>query len=248
VFDLTGRVALVTGAGQGVGAGIARSLASQGAAVGVNDLVLERARATADGIAGSGGKAAACAFDVGDTNAVTAGVAEIEAELGPLDILVNNAGVPPGMGVVKFRETRPADWKAYIDLNLYGVMNCCKAVVDGMCDRGWGRIITISSGAGTTGLNLGVSAYAAGKGGGISFMRHLALETAEFGVTANTLALGLIDNQADPSITEHLARTIPAGFCGQPEDIGPCCVYLASNEARWMTGQTIGLNGGSTTS
>ena len=102
--------------------------------------------------------------------------------------------------------------------------------------------------AGTTGLNLGVSAYAAGKGGGISFMRHLALETAEFGVTANSLALGLMDNQADPSVTEHIARSVPAGFCGQPEDVGHCCVYLASDEARWMTGQTIGLNGGSTTS
>jgi len=127
-------------------------------------------------------------------------------------------------------------------------MNCCKAVVDGMCERGFGRVITISSGAGTTGLDLGVSAYAAGKGGGISFMRHLALETAKFGVTANSVALGLIDNQLDPGVTEHLARGVPTGFLGQPDDIGPFCVYLASNEARWMTGQTIGLNGGSTTS
>lgn len=248
MFDLSGRVALVTGAGQGVGAGIARSLASQGAAVAVNDLVRERAQASADAITESGAKAAAFAFDVADHAAVEAGVAEIESGLGPLGILVNNAGVPAGMGLRKFRETAPADWKVYIDINLYGVMNCCKAAVDGMCERGWGRIITISSGAGTTGLNLGISAYAAGKGGGISFMRHLALETAEFGVTANTLALGLMDNQADPSVTLQIARSVPAGFCGQPEDVGPCCVYLASDEARWMTGQTIGLNGGSTTS
>jgi 3-oxoacyl-[acyl-carrier protein] reductase len=248
LFDLSGKVALVTGAGQGVGAGIARSLASQGAAVAVNDLLPDRAQATVAAIASDGGRAEAFAFDVSDAETVQAAMGPIEATLGPVDVLVNNAGVPAGMGVVKFRDTDPADWKALIDLNLYGVMNCSKAVIDGMCERRWGRVITISSGAGTTGLNLGVSAYAAGKGGAISFMRHLALETAEFGVTANTLALGLIDNHTDPSITRQMARSVPVGFCGQPEDIGPCCVYLASNEARWMTGQTIGLNGGSTTS
>jgi len=248
MFELSGRVALVTGAGRGVGAGIARSLAASGAAGAGNDLNVERARETANTIAQSGGKAAAFAFDVIDYAAVETGVAAIAAELGPLDILVNNAGVPDGMNVVKFRDTKPEDWKRYVDLNLYGVMNCCKAAIDGMCERGFGRVITISSGAGTTGIDLGVSAYAAGKGGGISFMRHLALETAKFGVTANSLALGLIDNQLDPGVTEHLARSVPVGFLGQPEDIGPFCVYLASNEARWMTGQTIGLNGGSTTS
>ena len=248
MFELSGRVALVTGAGQGVGAGIARCLAAQGAAVAVNDLHVDRARATADAIAEAEGKSAAIAFDVSEYAAVASGVAEVETALGPIDILVNNAGVPADMGIAKFRDTSPEDWKAYVDLNLYGVMNCCKAVIDGMCDRGFGRIITISSGAGTTGLGLGVSAYAAGKGGGISFMRHLAIENARSGVTANTLALGLIDNQVDASITEHIVKTIPAGFLGQPEDVGPFCAFLASNEARWVTGQTIGLNGGSTTS
>jgi NAD(P)-dependent dehydrogenase (short-subunit alcohol dehydrogenase family) len=248
VFELSGRVALVTGAGQGVGAGIARCLAAQGAAVAVNDLQLDRARATVNSIEAPGGKGAPVAFDVSDYAAVSAGLAKVEASLGPVDILVNNAGVPAGMGVTKFRDTRPEDWRAYIDINLYGVMNCCKAVVDGMCDRGFGRVVTISSGAGTAGIDLGVSAYAAGKGGGISFMRHLAMETARFGVTANTLALGLIDNQLDPGVTEHLAKNIPVGFLGKPEDVGPFCAFLASNEARWVTGQTIGVNGGSETS
>ena len=248
MFDLSGRVALVTGAGQGVGAGIARQLAARGAAVAVNDLQLERARKRADQIASSGGKAAAFAFDVRDFAAVEAGVEAVALELGPVDVLVNNAGVPPGMGIVKFRDTRPEDWNAYVDLNLYGVMNCSKVVIDGMCERGWGRVITISSGAGTDGLNFGIAPYAAGKGGGISFMRHLALECAEFGVTANSVALGLIDNQPDGGPAEVFAASVPVGILGQPDEIGAFCVYLASNEARWMTGQTIGLNGGSSTS
>jgi 3-oxoacyl-[acyl-carrier protein] reductase len=247
VFDLSGRVALVTGAGQGVGAGIARVLAARGAAVAVNDLHPERAEATASAIAAGGGRAVAVAFDVTDFAAVSRGVAAAEQALDPLDILVTNAGIPAGMGVKPFRETEPAEWQPYVDLNLYGVMNCCRAVIDGLCERGWGRIITISSGAGTQGLDLGVSPYAAGKGGGIGFMRHLALECAASGVTANTVAIGLIDNQRDPGVTEHLARTIPVGRLGQPEDIGALCVYLASQEASWMTGQTIELNGGSRT-
>lgn len=247
MFDLTGRVALVTGAGQGVGAGIARMLARQGAAVVVNDFWKERAEATAASLSEEGARAAAIPFDVTDIDAVRDGFAAAEAALGPVEILVNNAGVPPEMGVKPFREMSPDDWRPYVDLNLYGVMNCCHAVIDGLCERGWGRIITISSGAGTIGLGLGVSAYAAGKGGGISFMRHLAIESAKLGVTANTIAIGLIDNQDRPEVTEHLARTIPVGRLGQPDDIGALCVYLASEEAGWMTGQTIELNGGSVT-
>lgn len=247
MFDLSGRVALVTGAGQGVGAGIARTLARQGAAVVVNDLREDRTKEAVAALTDEGARAAAVAFDVTDVEAVREGFAVAEAALGPVEILVNNAGVPPEMGVKPFRETTPADWRAYVDLNLYGVMNCCHVVIDGLCERGWGRIITISSGAGTIGLGLGVAAYAAGKGGGISFMRHLAIESARHGVTANTIAIGLIDNQQQPELTEQLARTIPVGRLGQPDDIGALCLYLASDESAWMTGQTLQLNGGSVT-
>jgi NAD(P)-dependent dehydrogenase (short-subunit alcohol dehydrogenase family) len=132
-------------------------------------------------------------------------------------------------------------------VNLYGVINCSRAVINGMCERGHGRIVTISSGAGTVGLNLGVSPYAAGKGGGLSFMRHLALETARYGITANTLAIGMIDNHADPSVTAHLAKQIPVGRLGRADDIAALCLYLASDEASWITGQTIEMNGGSVT-
>lgn len=248
MFDLTGRKALVTGAGQGVGAGIARGLARAGATVGVNDLHEERAAAVVKDIVESGGRAITSIFDVGDYASVEAGISALESSIGALDILVNNAGIPEAMGVQQFRESTPSAWRPYIDVNLYGVMNCSRAVINGMCDRGHGRIVTISSGAGTVGLNLGVSPYAAGKGGAISFMRHLALEAASNGVTANTLALGLIDNHADPSVTAHMAKSVPVGRLGQPEDMAAACLYLVSDEASWMTGQTIGLNGGSTTS
>jgi 3-oxoacyl-[acyl-carrier protein] reductase len=247
MFDLRGRTALVTGAGQGVGAGIGLALARQGARIGVNDLHVERAQATVERIARSGGQAVAIAFDVVDYEGARTGIETVEAELGPIDILVNNAGVPEGMTVQPFRESHPGEWRPYIDVNLFGVMNCCRVVINGMVGRGFGRIITISSGAGTVGLSLGVSSYGAGKGGGISFMRHLALENARHGVTANTIALGLINNQHDPGLTAHVAKSIPVGRLGEPEDVGALCAYLASNESSWMTAQTLQINGGSVT-
>ena len=247
LFDLTGKTALVTGAGQGVGAGIVRLLAGQGATVVVNDFVPERAEATVDAVTATGGRASAAPFDVTDLDAVRAAA----DAAGPIDILVNNAGNGGVGGMVPqpFREMDPATaWDGPIKVNLYGVLNCCHAVINGMVDRGWGRIITIASGAGTTGLGIGVSPYAAGKGGAIAFMRHLAIENAKLGVTANTLALGLMAGPAPPSeVTSGLARGIPVGRLGTPEDVGAACVYLASDEASWITGQTIELNGGSVT-
>nr|WP_249419617.1 SDR family NAD(P)-dependent oxidoreductase [Rhabdothermincola salaria] len=248
VFELEDKVALVTGAGQNVGAGIARLLAEQGAAVAVNDIRPERAADTVAAIEAAGGRAVAIGFDVTDHQAVAAGVAEVEGTLGPVDVLVNNAGNggAEGMRPTQFRESDPASWRGPIDVNLYGVLNCSHAVINGMCERGWGRIITIASGAGLVGLNIGVSPYAAGKGGAIGFMRHLAIENARYGVTANTLAIGLMTNE-DQSVTEALARQIPTKRTGVPEDIGYACVYLASPEAEWVTGQTIQINGGSVT-
>ena len=241
MFDLTGKVALVTGAGQHVGAGIARALAARGATVVVNDLVAERAASTVDAIRADGGSAEPVVFDVTDLAAVRAGA----ATAGQVDILVNNAGNAGASRMVPtpFREMDPADWGAPIEVNLYGVLNCCHAFVGGMCERGWGRVITIASGAGTVGLRLGVSTYGAGKGGAIAFMRHLAVENARLGITANTLALGLMQLPTGDG-TEALARQIPLGRVGRPEDVGAACVYLASEEASWMTGQTIELNGG----
>lgn len=246
MFELTGRVALVTGAGQGVGAGIARVLAAQGAAVAVNDRHADRAEAVASQIAEAGGKACVVPFDVTQRAEVTAAIGSLS--LGPVDVLVNNAGVPDGMGVTQFRDMDPEGWAPFIDINLYGVLHCTKAVIDGMCERGFGRIITISSGAGVVGIPMGISIYGAGKGGALAFMRHLALEVASTGVTANSLALGLMANAANADFTKAVARAIPVGRAGTPDDIGAAVAFLASSEAAWVTGQTIGVNGGSVTS
>lgn len=235
----------MTGAGRGVGAAIAAALASRGAAIAVNDLDAGRAAATVRSLNASGGRAAEAVFDVTDYAAVRDGVAAAEGVLAPFDIVVNNAGVPLNMAIRKFLESDAEDWRPYVELNLYGVMNCCRAIVGGMCERGWGRVITISSAAAVMGLNFGIAAYAAGKGGALSFMRHLAMETADRGVTANSVAIGLINNQSDPAMTTALARSIPTRRLGEPDEIAALCVYLASEEAGWMTGQTLHLNGGS---
>lgn len=245
MFDLSGRVALVTGAGQSVGEGIAQLLARQGAAVAVNDLVAERAEAVAESIRNGGGSACAAPFDVTNAEAVADGVREVKSTLGPVDILVNNAGIPPGMGVSSFREMNPDQWAQFVDLNLYGVLHCTRAVIEEMSENGWGRVINISSGAGQTGIRIGVSIYGAAKGAAISFMRHFASEVAGTGVTANTVALGIIDNHGDPTVAAELAKQVPVRKLGQPEDIAPAVLFLASNEASWITGQVLGVNGGS---
>ena len=221
MFDLSGRTALVTGAGRGGGLGIYTQLLAAGAQVLVNDLVPERAVAAATRL---GRGATPLAFSVADPEAVELAV----ASAGPIDILVNNAGIPPSMRPVTFREMRREEWAAYVDVNLFGVLNCVKATIDGMCDRGFGRVITISSGSGTAGQYIGVSLYGAGKGGGISFMRH---ETTD----------------ADRSVTASMARAVPVGRLGTGDDVGYTCVFLASDEASWITGQTIAINGGSLT-
>lgn len=244
LFDLTGRTALVTGAGQNVGAGVAKLLAAQGANVAVNDIDAHRAAAVVAEIVASGGEAATAPFDVTDY----ARVSEVVRALGAVDILVNNAGNAGAHTMVPkpFRDTEPEEWEGPLRVNVYGVLNCSHAVVSGMCDRGWGRIITISSGAGTRGVNIGVAPYSAGKGAGISFTRTLALEVAKSGVTANTLAIGLM-GMPDPKVTAGMARSIPVGRTGVPGDVAAACVWLASEEAAWVTGQTIELNGGALT-
>jgi len=231
-----------------VGAGIARYLAGQGASVAVNDIDQSRAQAMAVEVAALGVRSVAAPFDVTDYASVCAGVAKVEGALGPVDILVNNAGNAGAEAMVptQFRESEPETWNAAIRVNLWGVMHCCRAVVGGMCAREWGRIITISSTAGTTGTNIGVAPYSAGKGGGLSFTRTLAIEVARFGVTANSLAIGL-QTQLDPTVTEFFAATIPVGRTGKPDDVGAACVWLGSTEAAWVTGQTIEINGGSPT-
>ncbi len=242
----TTRTALITGAGQGMGLGIARRLAGAGARVLVNDVDPGRAEAAAAEIAGGGAEALPAPFDVTDAKQTQTAVAELDARCGGIDILVNNAGNAGTREVdqLSFRDMPIEHWDRYLRVNLYGVLHCTKAVLDGMCDRGWGRIVTISSEAGRVGLDIGVSVYGVAKAGASHLMRHLAREVSPHGVTANSISLGLMDNVPD-EFTARIIPTIPARRLGTPDDVGGAVAFLASDEAAWITGQTLVLNGGS---
>jgi NAD(P)-dependent dehydrogenase (short-subunit alcohol dehydrogenase family) len=248
LFDLSGRTALVTGATRDSGAGIARALAAQGAAVAVNGRRPAPAEAVCAEISAAGGTCVAALFDVTDREAVARGVRRAEEALGaPIDVLVHNVGIADDMAVAPFRQLDPSQWRAPLEVNLFGAMNCTHAVLDGMCERGWGRVVQISSGSARVGSPVGLSLYGSAKSAVEGFMRHLSQEVGRFGVTANTLALGVqADAVGGPGVEEIVAR-IPTLRVGRPEDVGAAVVYLVSDEASWMTGQTINLNGGSVT-
>lgn len=247
--QLNGKIALVTGAGRSVGLGIAQELAEAGASVAVNDLHEERAHAALAQLDARGGRVIAAPFDVASLDSVREGVARIERELGPIDILVNNAGIPQGVGATgPFIESDPAQWHFNIDLNLYGSMYCIRTVLPAMARRGWGRVIQISSGAGSRGVP-NVSIYSAAKAGIEGLLRSVAIEMARSGVTLNAIALGLMANtgerMSDSAYLQRIFSTIPMGRLGQPREVGACVVWLASDNAGYVTGQTIHINGGS---
>jgi 3-oxoacyl-[acyl-carrier protein] reductase len=250
-IDLSGHRALVTGGGQGVGRGIARTLAAAGAEVFVNDLVEERAAGVVAEIEADGGKGGTAVFDVTDWPAVEAKF----AELGLVDILVNNAGNAGtgGFGTpVRFVDTAPEDWATYLEVNLHGVMSCVHASLPAMTERGWGRIITIVSDAARSG-GAQMAAYSAAKAGAAGFSRAIASEVARYGVTANNIALGTMRTPAtdafwdDPSMAER-QKALMADYLvrrpGDPDDIAWMVATLASPRASWVTGQTIPVNGG----
>ncbi len=245
MFELTDRIALITGAGQGMGTGVAEALATQGAHVLVNDIEQGRAVGVAEQLREAGHSAESLVFDVTD-------LAEVQTAIAgrSIDILVNNAGNAgaESMKPRKFADTTPAEWAAPLAVNLDGVMNCTHTVLPGMIDRGFGRVIGVVSGAGTQGVHIGVAAYSAGKAGAAGLLRSVALEVARTGVTVNSIALGLMDNTGGTDVTSGLAKSIPTGRLGTPQDLGALCAYLASDEASWMTAQTIPLAGGSITS
>ena len=242
MFDLTGKVALVTGAGGnrvGTGAGIAQALASQGAHVIVSDVDEASATRTTATIRAAGGSATLAVFDVTDQSAVLSGVSAAVEVAGPIDILAAGAGGGP---IGLFDEMDPAVFEASVRLNLFGAVYCTRAVIGGMCERGYGRVVVVASAAGAVGLPMGVSAYGSAKAGLMGFIRHLAAEVGPSGVTANAVAPGLVTTHVEPSDPSSYT---PVGRTGTPADIGPLCVYLASDEAAWLTGQSIHINGGS---
>ena len=247
MFELHGKVALVTGAGQGVGRQIALQLGAAAGSGGVvvNDYVLDRAEAVAEEVRAAGGKALALQSDVSDHAAVKAMVERASSELGPIGVLVNNAGnAGAGRFAQKtFAEMVPEDWEPFIAVNLEGVLNCTHTFLPGMCERGWGRVITISSDAGRIATPIGVSVYGAAKAGAAHMMRHVAVEVAEHGVTANAIALGHMNTIGEP-FASQIIPTIPMGRLGTPEDAAAAVVFLASDEAGWVTAATIPVNGG----
>ena len=250
-IDITGRRAVVTGAGRHVGRALASALAQAGAEVGVNDLYEDRIEETIRLIRDSGGTAFPLPFDVTDAHAVETVLGDAGA-----DILVNNAGnagaeemtgVPP-----RLLDSKPGDWDKFFRVNLFGVMYCTRAVLPAMVERGWGRVITIVSDAARR-PQAGMTAYGAAKGGAAAFCRATAAEVGRNGVTVNCISLGTIpqaqwgggDEPAEMS--EHRQRALREYTLrrfGTPEDITGMVVLLASDRGSWITGQTIPVNGG----
>ena len=249
-LDLSGRRVLVTGGGQGVGRGIALGFAAAGAEVVVNDLDGERARAVVDEIEAAGGAGRVSAFDVTDFAAVDAAVGGLDR----IDVLVNNAGNAGAAGFGgrgAFVETGPADWEPFLRVNLYGSMHCSRAVLPGMIAAGWGRLVTIVSDAGRVG-DVGGAAYSAAKAGAAGLTRALARENGRYGITANNISLGTMRTEAteplwadpDNEAAKGILRSYVVRRPGDPDDVAGLAVYLASDHASWITGQTYPLNGG----
>lgn len=257
ILDLAGRVALVTGAGQGVGRQVALHLAQHNCGgVAVNDYHLSRAEAVVEEIRAAGGKAIAVQADVTDLATVKAMNEKIKAELGPVGILVNNAGnmgANPTADVRKpFWETGPEVWNQAIGVNLYGVINCAAAVIPGMLERkAPGRIITIISDAGRYG-DAGMETYAAAKAGAAGFTRSVARSLGRFGITANAVAIAATRTPTtEPAYadTERMKRIFEKYIIrrpGEPTDIANMVLFLASDASSWISGQTYPVNGGFT--
>ena len=246
MFRLDGRVALVSGAGRGLGLGVARALAAQGAKVVVNDYFPDRAAAAVQALRESGLTVCAAPGDITQADVRQQIVATARAEFGTIDILVHNAGVPPGMesSLRQFKDLTDEDFEKQLDLNLHAITGLTRLVIGDMADRGWGRIVIVSSESWRIGLKFGLSNYAAAKAAALGFMRQLAHEVGRQGVTVNAVSLGTMNNFGYDEIAKN---TTAVGRAGTPEDVGAAVAWLASNEASWYTGQTMALNGGSST-
>ena len=244
MFRLDGKVALVSGAGRGMGFGVAQMLAQQGATVIVNDFFADRAEAGAEALRSEGFKAFGAVADMTDREAVFAMVKNLLAEHGSIDVFVHNAGIPAqGWGYTPFLESPPSEWDAWLQLNLHGLMHASQAILPSMIERGWGRIIAVNSDAARTATGMGLCAYGAAKAAAIGFIRNLSGEVGRHGVTANALSLGTMNNWEG---SEQMARkNTSVGRAGSPQDVGAAVAYLASSEAEWVNGQVLPINGGS---
>ena len=249
-MDVPDKVALVTGAGRGIGAAIAAELAARGHRIAVCDVDRAAAADTAAAIAEQHDvKTAAVVADIADSAAVRAAIAETEAGIGPVDVLVNNAAIDV---LGRFVDSAERDWDRIIGVNLRGTITVTRAVLDGMIERERGRIIHIASDAGRVGSS-GEVVYSATKGGIIAFGKALAREVARHGITVNSVCPGPTDTALLGQVAEYsqrmyeaTVRAIPLRRVAQPTDIAGVVGFLASDAAGYLTGQSISVSGGLT--
>jgi 2-hydroxycyclohexanecarboxyl-CoA dehydrogenase len=254
ILDLGGRIGLVTGAGQGVGRQAALHFGASGAGgVVVNDYHAERAEAVAAEIEELGCKALPVQADVTDWESVSAMFESARQTFGRVDLLVNNAGNagadPTAVSPKPFWEQAPSDWGPFLNVNLFGVLHCVRAALPGMIEHQYGRIVTVISDAGRVGEpNLEI--YSGAKAGAAGFMRAVAKSAARYGVYANCIALGATRTPAITRMTdnEDVAKRVLSRYTirrfGEPEDAANLILFLASDAASWITGQTYPVNGG----
>ena len=241
MFDLTGKCALVTGASGGIGGAIARALHDSGASVALSGTRTEPLEALRDAL---GDRAHVTPSDLSATDGAKQLAKDAEAALGQIDILVNNAGLTRDGLAMRMKEE---DWQNVLNVNLSAAFRLSQATLRGMMKRRWGRIIAITSIVGVTG-NAGQANYAASKAGLIGMSKSLAQEVASRGITVNCIAPGFIETAMTDALNEQqretLAGAVPAGRFGNVSDIAAGTVYLASEEASYVTGQTLHINGG----
>jgi 2-hydroxycyclohexanecarboxyl-CoA dehydrogenase len=249
---LSTRTVLVTGAARGIGKAIAERLASQGYQVAIGDLRHDDANATAAAIVDSGGVAIAVPLDVTSSESVASAVSQVVDRLGPIEIVVNNAGWDD---LAPFLKTNEAFWDRVIDINYKGVLRVCSAVVPGMVDAGWGRVVNIGSDAGRVGSSL-EAVYAGAKGGVIAFTKTLAREMARKGVTANVVCPGptetplleeIVGAASDSAkVIAAMKDAVPMKRLGRPEELAAAVAFMVSEDAGFVTGQTLSVSGGLT--
>ena len=241
MFRLDGKTALVTGASGGIGAAVARVLHDRGATVVLSGTRLDALELLAKDL---GERAHVCPADLRDASEPDSLVEAAEKAAGPLHIMVNNAGMTRDMLAIRMRD---ADWQAVLDVDLSAPFRLCRAALRGMLRRRAGRIVNISSIVGATG-NPGQANYAAAKAGLVGMSKALAQEVASRGITVNVVAPGFVTTPMTDALNDlqkaKLSESIPLGRLGKPEDIASAVLYLASDEAAWVTGATLHVNGG----